>query len=163
MGKEARQLLNALIPNVPVEKQDLLFDEVIVQYQQLIPTMQPYIYPGVIEGLKQLHTKYKLLLLSNCEEGGLVNLMNHTNTTHLFLDYMEHGQNNMPKSYNLNLLKERHNLTSPVYIGDTEGDSRESHLAGVPFVFVTYGFGTTENYHLKFDTFTELTDYYMSL
>ena len=69
----------------------------------------------------------------------------------------------MPKSHNLKLLKERHNLTNPVYIGDTEGDSHEAHLAGVPFVFVTYGFGTTEKYHLKFDTFTELTDYYMSL
>ena len=69
MGMEAQQLLDALIPNVPKEKQDLLFDEVIVQYQKLIPTMQPYIYPGVMEGLKQLHTKYKLLLLSNCEEG----------------------------------------------------------------------------------------------
>ena len=163
MGKEARQLLNALIPNVPEENQDLLFDEVIVQYQQLIPTMQPYIYPGVMEGLQQLHTKYKLLLLSNCEEGGLVNLINPTKTTHLFLDYMEHGQNNMPKSHNLKLLKERHNLTNPVYIGDTEGDSHESSLAGVPFVFVTYGFGTTENYHLKFDTFSELTDYFMNL
>lgn len=163
MGKEARQLLNALIPDVPAAKQDLLFDEVIVQYQKLIPTMEPFIYPGVMEGLKQLHTKYKLLLLSNCEEGGLVNLMNHTKTTHLFLDYMEHGQNNMPKNHNLKLLKERHNLESPVYIGDTEGDSSESALAGVPFVFMTYGFGKTENYHLQFNTFEELTEYYMSL
>lgn len=163
MGMEARQMLNALIPGVPAEKQDLLFDEVIVQYKKQIPTMEPYIYPGVMEGLKKLHTKYKLLLLSNCEEGGLVNLMNYTKTTHLFLDYMEHGQNNKPKSYNLKLLKKRHNLESPVYIGDTEQDSYESNLAGVPFIFMTYGFGKTDNYHLKFDSFSELTNYYMSL
>ena len=144
MGKEPRQLLDALIPNVPTEKQDLLFDEVIVQYHKQIPIMKPFIYPGVMEGLKQLHTKYKLLLLSNCEEGGLVNLMNHTKTTHLFLDYMEHGQNNMPKSHNLKLLKERNNLKNPVYIGDTEGDSYETNLAGFPFVFMTYGFGETD-------------------
>ncbi|HZJ80901.1 MAG TPA: HAD family hydrolase [Dysgonamonadaceae bacterium] len=163
MGMEPRQLLDALVPDVPAEKQDLFFDRIVMHYQQLIPTMKPFIYPGVMEGLKQLHTKYKLLLLSNCEEGGLVNMMKYTKTTHLFLDYMEHGQNNMPKSYNLDLLKERNNLENPVYIGDTEGDSHESSLAGVPFVFMTYGFGTTENYHLKFDTFGELTDYYMNL
>ena len=163
MGKEARKILKILIPDVPGKEQDLLFDEVIVQYQKMLSTMQPVIYPGVIEGLHKLHSKYKLLLLSNCEQDGLVNLMEHTNTTHLFLDYMEHGQNNMPKNHNLNLLKERHNLLSPVYIGDTDGDSRESEMAGVPFVFMTYGFGTTENYQLQFNTFGELTDYYMNL
>lgn len=163
MGKEAREILKILLPDVPTKKQDLLFDEVIVQYQKLIPTMEPYIYPDVIEGLKRLHSKYKLLLLSNCEEGGLVNLMNYTETTHLFLDYMEHGQNNKPKNHNLKLLKDNHSLQNPVYIGDTDGDSKESAMAKVPFVFMTYGFGETDDYQLKFDTFRELTDYYMNL
>lgn len=163
MGKEALQIIIILIPDVPAQQQDLLFDEVIVQYQKLVPTMKPIIYPGVIDGLKRLHSKYKLLLLSNCEEGGLVNLMNYTNTTDLFLDYMEHGQNNMPKNHNLKLLKERNSLEYPVYIGDTDGDSSETRLAGLSFVFVTYGFGNTENYDIKFDTFEELTNYYMNL
>ena len=163
MGKEARQLLNAVIPEASIEAQDLLFNEVLDQYNQLVPTMDPIIYPGVYEGLEKLYTKYKLLLLSNCEEGGLVNFMNHTKTTHLFLDYMEHGQNNMPKNFNMKLLKERNNLINPVYIGDTDGDRQESALAGVPFVFVTYGFGETEKYNVQFHSFSELTDYFMHL
>ena len=163
MGKEARRMLNVLVPDATIREQDLLFDEVIVQYNKLVPTMKTNIYPYVIEGLEQLNTKYKLLLLSNCEEGGLVNFMNHTKTNHLFLDYMEHGQNNMPKRFNLNLLKEKHNLKSPVYIGDTDGDSHESSVANVPFVFVTYGFGKTDNFILQFNSFQELTEYYMNL
>lgn len=163
MGKEARELLNAIIPDASIDDQDILFDDVIVQYNRLVPTMEPIIYPGVYEGLGKLYTKYKLLLLSNCEEGGLVNFMNHTKTTHLFLDYMEHGQNNMPKSHNINLLRERNNLKNPVYIGDTDGDRRESALAGVPFVFVTYGFGETDKYDIQFNSFEELTDYFMHL
>lgn len=163
MGKEAGQILKNLVPDAPVEKQEVLFDVVIEQYQKLVPNMKPVIYPGVLEGLKKLHTKYKLLLLSNCEEGGLVNLMDYTQTAHLFIDYKEHGKNNMPKSHNLKLLKERNNLKNPVYIGDTEGDSYETKLAGLPFVFVSYGFGKTENYDLKFDSFTALTNYFMSL
>ena len=163
MGKEISQLLNILIPNLPIKDQGILFDNIVVQYNNLVPTMEANIFPGVLEGLKKLHTKYKLLLLSNCEEGGLVNLMNYTKTTDLFLDYMEHGQNNMPKSYNLNLLKKRNNLKSPVYIGDTDGDSRETVLAGLPFIFVTYGFGQTDNFDLQFNSFEELTDYFMNL
>ena len=163
MGKEARQILNNLLPDVPVDVQDVLFDDVILQYTNLIPTMQPIVYPGVIEGLERLHSKYKLFLLSNCEEGGLVNFMEHTKTKHLFVDYKEHGQNKMPKNYNLNLLKKKHNLQNTVYIGDTDGDRRESVLAKVPFVFMTYGFGETKHYDIQFNTFEELTDYFMHL
>ena len=89
--------------------------------------------------------------------------MNHTKTTHLFQDYMEHGQNNKPKSFNLDLLKERNNLKYPVYIGDTDGDRRESQLAGVPFIFVSYGFGETEHYDIQFHSFEDLTNYFMNL
>lgn len=163
MGLGARELLNSVIPDVPNKEQDKLFDNVLVHYKKLIPTMQPIVYPDVMEGLEKLYTKYKLLLLSNCEEGGLVNFMNHTKTTHLFLDYMEHGQNNMPKSYNLELLKKRNNLQNTVYIGDTDGDSHQSALANVPFVFMTYGFGETDQYDIQFDTFKALTDYFMNL
>lgn len=163
MGKEKRQLLNELIPHVSIKDQDILFDNVLIHYRALIPTMTPTIYPGVMTGLEKLKTKYRLFLLSNCEENGLVNFMKHTKTQHLFEDYMEHGQNNMPKNHNLKLLKRRNNLINPVYIGDTDGDRHESLLAGVPFIFMTYGFGTTKHYDLQFNSFNELTDYYMQL
>ena len=48
-------------------------------------------------------------------------------------------------------------------IGDTEGDSKACIDAGVPFVFMTYGFGKTDNYELKFDSFSQLTDYFLKL
>ncbi len=163
MGKEARVMLDTILPGGSKEAQDELFDEVIHQYQLLVPNMKPHIYEGVYEGLERLSKKYLLFLLSNCEEGGLVNFMKHTGTTHLFTDYMEHGQNLKPKSFNMKLLKERNNLQNPVYIGDTDSDSKASADAGVPFVFMTYGFGNTDNYALKFDTFSALVDYYMNL
>lgn len=163
MGKEARLMLNTIIPESSEAAQDELFDEVIRQYQLLIPNMKPKIYDGVREGLEKLSKKYPLFLLSNCEEGGLVNFMNHTKTTHLFTDYMEHGQNLQPKSFNLKLLKERNQLNNPFYIGDTDSDSKACIDAGVPFVFMTYGFGKTDNFALKFDSFSELTDYFLNL
>lgn len=163
MGIEARKILNELFPEESAKNMDELFEEISIQYNKLAPKMVSKVYPYVIEGLEQLNTKYKLFLLSNCEKGGLVKFMNYTKTNQLFLDYMEHGQNNMPKSFNLNILRKKHNLKSPVYIGDTEGDRHQAALARIPFVFVTYGFGETEHFNLQFNSFKELTEYYMFL
>ncbi len=163
MGKEARVMLSFILPNSSIAEQDKLFDEVIYQYNQLIPNIKPEIYEGVYDGLEKLAEKYPLFLLSNCEEGGLVNFMSHTATNHLFVDYMEHGQNLKPKAFNMQLLKDKHNLKSPIYIGDTDTDSKASAEAGLPFVYMTYGFGESDNYSMKFDSFGELTEYFLNL
>ncbi len=163
MGKEARQLLNAVIPGVDEVKQDELFDLVIEEYQRLIPHIEPLIYPGVLEGLEKLSKKYRIFLLSNCEEDGLVNFMNHTGTRHLITDYREHGQNMQPKHMNMKQLIDAHDLKAPVYVGDTDSDSRETALAGIPFVFADYGFGNTDKYDLKFSSFQDLSSYFLAL
>jgi phosphoglycolate phosphatase len=69
----------------------------------------------------------------------------------------------MPKNHNIKLLIERHNLKNPIYVGDTDGDAEQSRLAGIPFVFVSYGFGETDNHDLRFDSFIEFTKYFMKL
>ena len=122
--------------------------------------MEPIIYDGVQEGMKLLSKEYKLFLLSNCEKDGLVNFINHTKINHIITDYMEHGMNLKPKHHNMQLLVEKHGLKSPVYVGDTDSDSVESSKAGVPFVYMTYGFGHTDNFSLKFDSFSDLVEYF---
>ena len=91
-----------------------------------------------------------------------MNFMHHTKTTLLFIDYMEHWMILMPKHHNLRLLMEKYGLNAPVYIGDTDSDSDQSMMAGVPFVYVSYGFGVTDKYSLKFDSFTALTAYFLN-
>jgi phosphoglycolate phosphatase len=163
MGKEIRQMLNAIVPEWNERDQDRLYEVVIESYQELVPVMKPLIFDGVLEGLERLSKKYKLFLLSNCEEGGLVNFMKHTKTGHLITDYMEHGMNLKPKHENMKLIINKYGLQRPVYVGDTDSDRVQSEIAGVPFIFVSYGFGETTKYALKFDSFTNLVDYYLSL
>jgi phosphoglycolate phosphatase len=79
------------------------------------------------------------------------------------IDEIAYGTNQMPKHHNIKLLIERHQLKNPVYVGDTEGDGEQSRLAGIPFVFVSYGFGRTDDHDMRFDSFTELTEYFMGL
>ena len=134
---------------------------VVSQYQLLVPDMKPHIYEGVYAGLENCR-RGTPFLLSNCEKGGLVNFMKHTGTTHLFTDFLEHGENLKPKSYNMRLLKERNQLQAPFYIGDTDSDSKASAEAD-SLVFVTYGFGKTENFICSFDSFPQLVDYFLHI
>ena len=41
-------------------------------------------------------------------------------------------------------LMEKNNLTSPVYVGDTQGDADSCKKAGIPFIFAEYGFGQVD-------------------
>ncbi len=165
MGKEIGQMMDAIIPGSQEEKRTKLMHAVFEAYHQLAVSgkIHPKVFPDVLQGLEKLSKKYKLFLLSNCEEGGLVKFMKYTETAHLFTDYAEYGQNFKSKNHNLRLLIERNNLNSAIYIGDTDGDNRETRKAGIPFGFVTYGFGNTEDFDVKFDSFRELTEYFMSI
>ncbi len=163
MGKNVFYIVEHLFPEFDAPQTKAFLQEIERQNIAIVPEMKADIYPGVQKGLARLKEKYPLFLLSNCEKDGLVNFMNYTQTRELISDYMEHGQNLMPKSHNIGLLSQKHKLKSPMYVGDTDSDSNEAQKAGVPFVFVTYGFGKTDNYHLKFDSFPELVDYFMNL
>ena len=53
---------------------------------------------------------------------------------------------------------EKHGIKSAVYIGDTQGDYEASCNAGLPFVWVSFGFGVPEGYAYKADSFPELAE-----
>jgi len=102
-------------------------------------------------------------MLSNCPKNAINQFLTYTGLTPYITDQMTHGENGMPKHHNIKLLQHKHSLKCPVYVGDTKSDQVQSDLAGVPFVFVDYGFGHTDKYALKFSSFTELTSYFMAL
>jgi len=61
------------------------------------------------------------------------------------------------------LLKEKYHLQHPLYMGDIEADGRETHRAGLPFVYARYGFGHTDDYELAFDSFEDFTNFFLKL
>jgi phosphoglycolate phosphatase len=46
-------------------------------------------------------------------------------------------------------------------VGDTHTDSIESRKAGLPFVFIEGGFGTTTEYDLRFESFIQFARYFI--
>ena len=120
-------------------------------------------YPGMQEGIRRLSESYPVFLLSNCGVSGLADMMRFTGITPYVREAITFGATQRRKSENLRWLKKKYGFMQPVYVGDTEGDCQETHLAGLPFVYASYGFGTCSDADLAVDTFQEIVDYFLNL
>lgn len=108
----------------------------------MMPSLGGILYPDVKQTLAELHRRgAALFMVSNCEASGLPNFLRFSGMTDLFTDTLSFGQTDCEKDVNIATLVKRYNLQTPVYIGDTEGDCRSTHAAGLPFVWAAYGFG----------------------
>jgi len=163
VGWEGRKVISIIMPDFDDEKRKEIYGLVNEKRKVLIPQTGGVLYDGVKEGLKQLAEKYDLFILSNCAKGIIRLFIDWAGIDEHIKDELAHGVNFMPKSHNIKLLADTHGLKKPVYIGDTAGDGEQSRLAGVPFVFVSYGFGKTDDYDVKFDDFPSLTKYFLEL
>lgn len=163
VGWEGKKVWNAIMPDYNEKKQQEIYAKVNEVRKVLLPQKGGVLYEGVKDGLKQLATKYQLYIVSNCAKGIIRLFIDWAGIDEHIIDEVAYGTNYMPKHHNIKLLIDRHNLKSPVYVGDTEGDGQQSRLAGLPFVFVSYGFGATDDHDLRFDNFTEFTEYFMGL
>lgn len=163
VGWEGKKVLLAMMPEFDEEKRLDIYARVNEKRRELLPQKGGVLYDGVKDGLKQLAEKYPLFILSNCAKGVIRLFIDWAGIDEHIIDEIAYGTNYMPKHHNIKVLMERHNLKTPVYVGDTEGDGEQSRLAGIPFVFVSYGFGATDDHDIRFDSFADFTDYFMRL
>lgn len=163
VGWEGRKVWNAIMPGYAVERQEEIYAKVNDVRKVLLPQKGGVLYDGVKEGLAQLASKYQLFIVSNCAKGIIRLFIDWAGIDEHIIDEVAYGINYMPKHHNIKLLVDKHQLKNPVYVGDTEGDGEQSRLAGLPFVFVSYGFGATDDHDVRFDSFREFTAYFMGL
>lgn len=160
VGWEKQQVLKTILPECDCGVQEKVYQVVNRLSPSLIKEIGGTVYEGVVEGLAQLSGKYRLFIVSNCANGIIELFMERSGIGRYITDSIAHGANLMPKHHNMRLLAARHNLEHPVYVGDTEGDSEQSAIAGIPFIFLSSGFGKTEKYALKFDSFKNFAAYF---
>lgn len=163
MGWERSKVLSHLFPDMEENAREKVYSTINECRMKLMPVVGGVMYEGVREGLIKLSEKYKLFIVSNCPANLIVEFLKWADLEEYITDEMAHGVNSMPKHHNIKLLIDKHNLKSPVYIGDTQGDCIETRKVGLPFVLLTYGFGTTDDFDLKFDDFISFTEYFMNL
>jgi len=163
VGWEGKKVHETLMPDFDDEKRQAIYAKVNELRKELLPKNGGVLYDGVKDGLKDLAGKYKLYIVSNCAKGIIRLFIDWAGINEHIIDEIAYGTNYMPKHHNIKMLIERHNLQHPVYVGDTEGDAEQSRLAGIPFIFMSYGFGETNDHDLRFDSFTDFTQYFIKL
>ena len=163
VGWEGKKVIETLMPEFDHQKRLDIYATVNDRRRLLIGDMGGILYDGVAENLPELAKEYKLFILSNCAKGIIRQFINWSGIDEYVTDEIAYGTNFMPKHHNIKQLIDKHGLQHPVYVGDTAGDGEQTRLAGIPFVFVSYGFGITDDYDLKFDDFTSLSNYFLNL
>ncbi len=163
MGVEYKKVLDTILPGYSQQKQQEVHLNIERHRRDLIGKGLGELYPGVFDGLKILADRYKLFILSNCPAGLIRLFMDWAQINEFITDEMAYGVNNMPKSHNMKLLIDKYNLQNPVYVGDTDGDRIQTEMAGLPFIFFSFGFGKAERFYKSYNSFEEFTKYYLSL
>lgn len=114
---------------------------------------------GAIEDtIKILAKKYKLFIVSNCEDGYIQSYLAGHHFEKYFTDFACPGTTGLLKADNIKLMIKRHRLTSPVYVGDTYGDQTAAKEAKVLFAFASYGFGEATEYDYRLSSFEKLAE-----
>jgi phosphoglycolate phosphatase len=163
MGLEEHAFLEKVLPEFTPDERAMRYKEVIQLQYDLIDHQGGIIYEGVLEYLPLLRRHFKLFIVSNCPKYTIRHFMKFAQIEPFICDSLSHGQNYRPKHENIRKLMQRHRLVSPVYIGDTESDRKQSEMADIPFVFMGYGFGSCEQAETSFDSFEEFAIHFLHL
>ncbi len=115
------------------------------------------LYDGLEDTLEKLSKSYKLIIVSNCQEGYIQCFFRaYPYLAKYFIDFEYPGRSGKYKADNIRLVTSRNNLKHPIYVGDTQGDADASKEAGVPFIYARYGFGEVKEYYDVIDSLPEL-------
>jgi len=161
MGLEEDQYLEVTMSEFPYSERKANYKHIIDFQYKRIQSDGGVLFDGVKEGLSKLAEKYRLFIVSNCPEFTIKYFMEWAGIEGYITDTLSHGMNFKSKHENIKLLIDKYALQHPVYVGDTDSDRRQSDLAQIPFIFVGYGFGKVESYALCFNSFEQLSAYFV--
>ncbi|MDQ3290181.1 MAG: HAD family hydrolase [Bacteroidota bacterium] len=158
MGWEEKAVFEKMFPGHSMADRQQIAHLVSKAQEDYIPVHGGVLYDNVREGLAKLSQKYRLLVVSNCPENTVRDFLSWSHLQNYFIDFETHGRTRKSKADNIKAVVERNHLKCPVYVGDTDSDSKAAQLAQVPFVFVSYGFGKVEDAAFTFHSFQELVE-----
>lgn len=162
MGLQMDEIANRLLPNEPPARQMTLMEECFTEENKYLYVHGGTLYPGVVETLAELHKKYPLYIVSNCQSGYIEAFLHAHSLEPHFDGFICYGDTKLSKGENNRLLIQRYGLQHPVYVGDTAGDRKSALDAGIPFVYAAYGFGQVGEYNAKIESFQDLQQLFLT-
>ena len=158
-GKVMTEIADALLAPIPAPERYALMERCMARENRYLQENPCKIgYPGIVEALEELSKNHRLFIVSNSQCGYPELCMDKLGIRQLIGGPLCFGDTGTPKGATIRVLMQRHDITSAVYIGDTQGDADAARAAGIPFVWASYGFGTPTGWITKADTPADLTD-----
>lgn len=152
-GKIMTEIADVIFAEVPPEQRYPLMERCMDTENKYLHENPCRIgYPRVRETLEQLAKDYRLFIVSNSQQGYPELCIEKLGLTPYISGHLCFGDTGRSKGETMRRLMENHNITSAVYIGDTQGDLDAARQAGIPFVFAAYGFGSPEQWEAKIET-----------
>lgn len=141
MGKTMAEIGAILFPEMSVDDQSKIVDEFGEEEVKYLEEHGAVLYDGMAQTVDLLSKEYQLYIVSNCQDGYVPAFLHAHKMENYFEDIEMSGRTGLDKGKNIKIIMERNNITSAVYVGDTEGDEIASRYAGIPFIYAAYGFG----------------------
>lgn len=156
-GKTMREITDAVLPHLTLEARDALAFRCFDYENTYLAGHPGTLYPGVAETMPLLARRWPLYIVSNCQSGYIDVMLRTTGLAPCVRSHLCHGDTGKSKGETLRILMEREGLSSPVYVGDTQGDADACAQAGIPMVWASYGFGQVERPWRTISAFEQLT------
>ena len=141
MGKTLDTIAELMFPNLDEKNRMKILQECCQEELVYLREHGGTLYPNLEKTLVFLQDKYKLFIVSNCQDGYVQTFLEYHGLGRYFTDYEMSGRTGQIKGENIKLIIDRNHLTKAVYVGDTQGDMEAAIYAGVPFIYAKYGFG----------------------
>lgn len=143
-GKTIDEIAKMMLPDVEEQKRLGIMKECCHEEREYLGKHGGKLYPGLENTLQKLGEKYSLYIVSNCQDGYLQTFLNFHHINSYFADFEMSGRTGMKKAENIKEIIKRNALEKAIYIGDTTDDRSAAEIAGIPFVYADYGFGTVQ-------------------
>jgi len=156
MGLNRIDLMNKLFPGMGDKDKEDFFVRATQRCEVILNRQGGILYDKLEATLSKLCKKYKLYIVSNCQEGYIESFLNYHRLNDYFLDFECAGTKNLTKAQLISGVLRRNNFKNSIYVGDTQGDYNAATEAGIDFVFAEYGFGRVDNCKYKVNCFENI-------
>ncbi len=158
-GKVMTEIADAIFASLPPEQRYPLMERCMETENRYLHENPCAIgYGGIRQTMQTLSRRYRLFIVSNSQCGYPELCIKKLGLEDLICGHLCFGDTGTEKGQTIRRLMEQYDITSAVYIGDTQGDLEAAEMAGIPFIFAAYGFGAPEHWDGKIETFSQLEE-----
>ena len=158
-GKVMTEIADVILASIPAEDRYDLMDRCMETENAYLFQNECRIgYPKVKQTLEELAKTHRLFIVSNSQSGYPQLCIDKLGLNDCIQGHLCFGDTGTSKGQTILKLMRDYDITSAIYVGDTQGDLEATREAGIPFIFAGFGLGQPESWDLKIDRFEDLLE-----